>query len=408
MKSIKFLHISDLHRGGGCSCTEPVGEHKDSSVSPNFAKTITSPMESDFINSITRWQNNYGKIDAIICTGDLGDRGESSKIDEGVCFIHSVKEALGIDSNNVVICPGNHDANRALDSSHMFSGYSEALERYSLIDHRCDTSPFYINDIPFLVVNTCLGAGEKSLFIQKYKELVNSLNEEDKIRFNKELKEAGVEYLDDNLDIPAVTNSQRERLQNIISKAKSSFMVLVMHHNLLPCNMVEIRPYSFVIDAGKTLDELLEVQKDVLIVHGHVHFSSSYVIHRPDRMHCISSIGAGLFNGGTGSSINIIELFCSDDGQHFITIVHEFIEQINGWHINKSTCLCHRTERDSLNGVLSFFDRNPGMGVGFSEIKAGVGCSEKELLFALLSNERLFNISRNKSSNPSDWTIHRN
>lgn len=407
MKSIKFLHISDLHRGEDYSI-EPIGDHKDSSVSSKFATTITSPMESDFISSIVRWQNNHGKIDAIVCTGDLGDKGESTKIDEGVHFIHEVKEALEIDSKNVLICPGNHDANRFQDSEHMFSGYSDALKKYSLLDHRFDTSPVYINGIPFIVVNTCLGAGEKSLFIQKYKELVSSLNEEDKSHFNEELQKAGVEYLDDSLDIPAVTNSQRERVQKIISNDDASFMVLVMHHSLLPCNMVEIRPYSLVIDAGKTLDELLETSKDVLIVHGHVHFSSSYVIRRPDRMHYISSIGTGLFNGRAGSSINIIELFCSDDGQHFITVVHEFIEKVNGWHINKSTCICDRTERDSIGGVLSYFERNQGIGIRFDEIKKGIGCSEKELLVVLLSNERLFNISRNKSSNPSDWIIHRN
>ncbi|MCQ2272962.1 MAG: metallophosphoesterase [Bacteroidales bacterium] len=396
-----------MHRGGSWR-VEPIGDHKDSAVSGLFAETIVSPMESDFIESIKQWQYNHGNIDAIVCTGDLGDKGNSSRIDEGVSFVHKIQEALGINTANVLICPGNHDADRGQSPELMFSGYCNALSKFSFTDHRTDDKPFFINGIPFVVVNTSLGAGEKSVFIRKYIELVNGLSDSDKRSFEEELNNAGVQYLDDSLDIPVVTNLQRQRIKKAISDTTSSFVVLVMHHNLLPCNMVEIRPYSSVIDAGKTLDDLMETQKDVLIVHGHVHFSSSSIIRRPDRMHCISSVGTGLFNGRTGSSINIVEVFCSDDGQHFITVVYEYIEQINGLQFNKSTSICDKIEKDSLDGVLSYFIDNPGIGAGFDEIRTAVGCSEKELLSTLLLNGSLFNISRNKSSNPSQWIIHRN
>lgn len=41
MKTVKFLHISDLHRGGLWN-NDTVGDHKDSSVSKDFAGAITS------------------------------------------------------------------------------------------------------------------------------------------------------------------------------------------------------------------------------------------------------------------------------------------------------------------------------------------------------------------------------
>ena len=407
MKTVKFLHISDLHRGGQWN-NDTVGDHKDTSVSKDFAGTITSSMESDFVDAIKQWQYSHGTIDAIVCTGDLGNRGDSSRIEEGVSYIHTIQQELGIANNNVLICPGNHDADRKQVIDNAFSGYCEALKKYSFTDHMHDEAPVTINGIPFLILNTSLGASEKSLFIQKYKELANSLNETDKNRFNDELKIAGVEYLEDCLDIPAITNSQRGRIVQAIINDHSSFIVLVMHHGLLPSNMVEIRPYSSVLDAGKTLEELINTQKDVLIVHGHVHFPSTYMLSRPGGYSFISSVSTGLFNGGSGSTVNIVELICSDEGEHIITVVYEYIKQTNGLHFNKPTYIFDRKGKDCLSEVLGVFNKTPGMGLSLEAIKTQIGCSEKELLSTVLLNERVFRISRNKSLNPSDWIIHRN
>lgn len=406
MKSVRFLHISDLHRGGTWN-TEPVGEHKDPSVSKGFAETITSPMETDFINSIKRWQNIYGKLDAIVCTGDLGDKGDATKIDEGVLFIHVLQVNLGIETNNVLICPGNHDADRSQNSSHIFSGYIKALKKYSILDHCCDPAPVYINGIPFVVVNTSLGAGEKSLFIQKYKKMVDDLSPEEETDFDLELENCGAKFLDDCLDIPAITNSQRERIINAISSTETSFVILLMHHNLMPCNMVEIRPYSFVLDAGKTIEELLGTQKDVLLLHGHVHSPSSYVMCHPDNDSYISSIGTGLFNGNFGSSINIVEVFCSDEGMHIITIVYEHLKQTSGFIYNKAIHIRGRGVNDCLSKVLDFCDKCAGKGARFSDIKNEIKCSEQDLLSTVLLNDHQFRISRNNSSDPSLWVIHR-
>lgn len=407
MKSVKFLHISDLHRGGIWS-NDTIGDHKDFSVSRSFAGTITSSMENDFVDTLRRWQLLHGTIDAIVCTGDLGDRGDAVKIEEGVSYIKLIQKELNITNENVLICPGNHDADRSQTADKIFLGYSDALKKNSFLDHKDDKTPVIINGIPFLIINTSLGAGEKSLFITKYKELVDGLKKKDKERFKKELKNEGVQYLDDYLDIPAITLDQRKRILKAISDNSSSFIVLVMHHNLLPNNMVEIRPYSSVLDAGKALDELITTEKNVLMVHGHVHFPSSYVMYRPDSHSFISSVGSGLFNGTSGSSVNIVELFCSDEEEHIITVVYEYIKQINGFQLKKSTFIYDHISKDFLSEVISLFSKNPGIGIKFDEIRSHVSCSEKDLLSTILLNSTVFKISRNKSTNPCDWIIHRN
>lgn len=406
MKSVKFLHISDLHRGGA-PYDDVVGDYKDHSVSSIFAGTLTASMESDFVNAIKQWQYSHGKIDAIVCSGDLGDKGDIVKVKEGVSFISFLQKNLGICEDNVLICPGNHDADRSLPEEKVFDGFSKALSEFGFTNHLLDTTPFFINDIPFLVVNTSLGASEKSLFVQKYKELVLSLRPDEQKRFADELKKAGVKYLEDSLDIPAITNNQAERIIQAISSSESSFVVMIMHHSLFPCNSIEIRPYSSVIDAGRMIEQLIGTENDVLILHGHVHFPSSSVMYKPNGICYVSSVGAGLFNGASGSSVNVIEVICSDEGSHIITVVYEYIKQVNGLNLNKSFSIYSKEERDSLPRVLHEFDGDTSKGISFNDLVSRTGCRENELLKVVLSNDKSFKISRKQSNNVNDWIIHK-
>lgn len=407
MRTVRLLHISDLHRGGTWQ-NDVVGDYKDSAVSKTFAGTITAPMEKDFIDSIKSWQDLHGRIDVLVCTGDLGNRGDAAKIKEGVAFINIIQKELSICCDNVLICPGNHDADREKTDEHVFSGFISALSDYGYKDHLSDMLPFIINGVPFLVMNTSLGASEKSVFVRKYKELVKGLNSDEQNLFADELKKAGMEYLEDCLDIPAITNSQIERVTKAIVKDKSSFVVLVMHHSLMPCNAVEIRPYSAVIDAGKTLDKLMNTYKDVLILHGHVHFPSSSILLWPVGHSFVSSVGTGLFNGTAGSTVNIIELFCSDEGDHVITVVYEYIKQINGLNFNKSFCIYNQKVNCDPTDVIRQFESEPGKGIRFSDLKEGIGCSERDLLRKVLSNFNLFRVTRNGSEDVGDWIVYKN
>lgn len=406
MKTIKLLHISDLHRGDSKN-KEFVGEHKDPAVSKSFAGTITAPMEIDFVEAIKNWQKLHGAIDAIICTGDLGEKGDADKILEGVSFINLLQKELSISSDNVLICPGNHDADRNKTEDDVFSGFSSALTEYGYKDHQYDLTPFSINGIPFIVMNTSLGASEKSLFVLKYKELISVLDAKDQSLFKEEVEKSGMQFLNDCLDIPAVTNKQRQRVLNAITQIDTTFVVLIMHHNLIPCNTVEIRPYSSVIDAGKTLDQLKDTDKDLLILHGHVHFPSSSILRWPRSVSSVSSVGSGLFNETSSSSVNVIELFCSDEGDHLITVVYEYIKQVNGFKFNKSFCIYHSQITEDVSSVLNLFESDPGKGIIFSKIKEQAKCSERDLLRIVLSNDSLFSVSRNKSINVDDWVIHR-
>ena len=427
MKSVRLLHISDLHmRNKGT--VEKIGLRKDQAVSNAFCNQMLQAPEYNFKDFFWKWQKKHGKIDAIVCSGDLGDRGEEANIKKGMMYVSELQEKLGVKKNNVLICPGNHDAQRKDPKSNLFKYYLDALKEYGFRNHLNDKKPCKIKGIPFLVLNSCLGAGQKSLFIGKYKELVEKLSDEDRAKFNEELKSVGITYLDDYLDIPAVTNNQIDRINEALMNDESGFVVLVMHHSLIPCNSVEIRPYSTVLDAGKVLKTLCETNKDSLILHGHVHFQEDSVVFKPRniRNNFVSSIGTGKLTFEPGSSANIIDIVCSDEGEHYLTIIHEFIMLDDGLSEGYSYGIFNKyneekgrddyddeeggteSKKDTFTKVRDLLNKPPRRGHSFKEIKKELDISEGVLVRTILQNERIFQIDWNNNSNIDDWIIHRN
>lgn len=390
-----------------------IGLRKDPAVSAAFCNQMLLAPEYNFKDFFWKWQKKHGKIDALICSGDLGDRGEEANIKKGMLYVAELQEKLGIKKSNVIICPGNHDAQRA-DPKNPFKYYQEALKDYGYRDHLKDKKPFKINGIPFLVLDTCRGADQKSIFITKYKELVKTLSDKDRETFNKELADNGITHLDDYLDIPAVQNDQLERISTALMNDDSSFVVLVMHHSLVPCNSVEIRPYSTVQDAGRVLDSLCTSNKDTLILHGHVHFQENSVLFKPrnDRKNFVSSIGTGMLTFEYGSTANIVDIICSDEGEHYITIIREFNMHPDGFSKGHTYGIYNKYNKDTeqdydtLPKVLSFLKQTPIRGHSFKEIKTKLDISEGTLVRTILQNEGNFQIDWNQNSSIDNWIIH--
>lgn len=394
MKTIRILHISDLHRGSDWK-TEVVGDYKDKAVSSSFVASLTRTMEEDFIDAINNWQSEYGKIDVLVCTGDLGNRGVESRIEEGMAFIKDIQESLSIDNDHVLVCPGNHDMNRkASNPKEVCSAYCKALSKYGFKDYGNEGTPIEIDGFPFVVMNTCLGANEKSVFIEKYNDLIKTLTDDDRRRFDEEMERHGLKDMDDCLDIPAVTFSQRQRVASAIRSTKKDFAIVLSHHSILPYNSVEVRPYYSVIDAGKTLYDLFETKKNILVLHGHIHFSSSLVVYetRMKTKRFVSSIGAGLFNGGEGSTVNIIEVLRSDLGEHIITKVFEYAKSLNGFSLIKSYSIYERV-KPGMSAIISrVFDKKKVEKMFLKDLLSECDEREKDILITVLTQEDSFRI----------------
>lgn len=95
MKKISWLHISDLHFGGH--------ERYNQNV-------VTNSMLNDLKTTLT---NKQKIIDFIFISGDITYSGQKSEFSLFDDFLSELQNITHVDNNNTVICPGNHDINRA-------------------------------------------------------------------------------------------------------------------------------------------------------------------------------------------------------------------------------------------------------------------------------------------------------
>ena len=103
-KSIRILHISDIH----------YSKNNENA----FEKMVKEPF-FDFLKK----QKQSKQIDLVCLTGDLINQGtgdfetsEDAFNNVDAKFITPLVELLNLDKQNVLLCPGNHDVNRNLDT----------------------------------------------------------------------------------------------------------------------------------------------------------------------------------------------------------------------------------------------------------------------------------------------------
>lgn len=225
MKTLRILHLSDLHRPPKENeklGEQAIGVKEDETVSEDFSNTILEKnWENNFIKQIVAWSNSYASIDAIVCTGDLGTKGDPESIQLGAHLVARISDKLKIDVNNVIVCPGNHDLNRDAEICNAFDNFKKYLTEAKIVNFCngndvCVISP---NGIPIISINSCLGGNQKSAFIKKYSELDDSLTDEERNEFASNIgaliKQS---FKDGHYDVPAITNEQRKNLMTAISR----------------------------------------------------------------------------------------------------------------------------------------------------------------------------------------------
>ena len=103
---MKWLHISDLHFG--------------------YDSATVNNMRTKLIELIS----TIGSVDCLFVTGDLryGKTQQADYPDETISFLQQLQEALGIQSKDTFIVPGNHDVNR---DTVLEASIDKALKFYS-------------------------------------------------------------------------------------------------------------------------------------------------------------------------------------------------------------------------------------------------------------------------------------
>lgn len=369
--------------------------------------------ESRFVETMKRWEYSNAQIDAIVCSGDFGWTGDKESIAEGVFVLAKVSKDLGIPLDNVIVCPGNHDLNRD-DKDGAFNHFEAAL-KVSGIHNYCGNgkkvaliSP---KNIPIIAVNSCLGATERSIFVDKYRELVKTLDTATQEAFIKEAEKLEADYLIDYLDIPAITPTQRDDLVKTIDRETKDknidTAIIMMHHHLFPPAHTEVRPYCNILDAGMLLKDLREMTNNIFVLHGHVHNADFTLSFSPRHEgNFISTLGVGAFDGDPGASTNIIELFFSDIGEHLITMVYSFkTEKTGGYTPQIPYRICDR--KLSLNEQKIDYHKplTENRSLLFSELATNLGVTDNDTLVKVILHDPSIKINRNSGDDFTQWRL---
>lgn len=330
MKFINILHITDLHFGIN-SDYDKASDQKDSALSLDFSERFSNDWVDVFQESImVNWINQGRKIDYICFTGDLLQAGKITseerikRMDEGFLFLVNLCTKIGLEKSQILIVPGNHDVERQSGGLGLKT-FEDLCTKYGIKNFATENilEVKASDGIKILGVNSCIGATEKIKEFNKdyFLKQIESSSINDIIKGIKEGSD--YEYQKD-LDIPAIGDGQHnEIIKKISSTNIIDCCILLMHHNPIPTNCIEIRPYANLIDGGRFLNDLLKTNKKVFILHGHTHFDSCITSHLPqvEKNNFVSVIGGAALNAKGKASI--LEFIFSDDDIHLKTNVHQ-------------------------------------------------------------------------------------
>jgi predicted MPP superfamily phosphohydrolase len=238
----RILHLSDLHFGEFHGFPET---DSGSSIGQRSLGTILRKRLSSLSGA---------RVGAVVISGDLVSKGDANAFSPAKDFLDAVTDVLGLEREDVVIVPGNHDIwlqnvdHPTRDYAHE-KPYREFLEAY------------YHREIQDLEWIQRFSADELDLTFFT----LNSarLRTEDM----KEYGFVGRHRYEDMLDFVARTlEGETAEARHVIAG--------VMHHHLVPVPLISLaeneRPASLTLDAGELLDQF-QRRGVGLVMHGHEH-----------------------------------------------------------------------------------------------------------------------------------------
>jgi hypothetical protein len=158
-------------------------------------------------------------------------------------------------------------------------------------------------------LNTCLGCGEYRYLPEAVRKVIidtletYSASLADKERF---------ELLGERLDSPAIADHDIQALRHkLVASSKESGLIVVGHHPLLPQPLPRVAAYTELINAGHFRRSLLETNRRIVYLHGHIHQDPIEYISAPDSPGArVISISAPAFSDG----FNLLSIAFSERG----------------------------------------------------------------------------------------------
>ncbi len=345
MKLIRILHISDLHfdKTPPSNKADEMGQIKDNAISHQLGSQLVTDCRERFIIDIKRLFPE--QFDVIACTGDIANASKNLKtfkknINDGAEYISRLASNLSVTPNNVIIAPGNHDIVRKRKLGGELNEFSATCEKFgfSYVGYTTNsngtksvipTEILYAN-IPLIAMNSCLGGTEHAhhdIPLDIWQKELKKLGTPDEVckKLTKVPNETKYQLV--AMDIPALGRNQIDKLSEQLHGANSDCVIILMHHNPLPTNNIEVRPYANLIDSGIMLKHIFQSKKKTIILHGHTHCNSDLSVFKHNNNEEEKPLVVALGNKGLSSRetsmATVVELAITNDSDFIKADIHE-------------------------------------------------------------------------------------
>lgn len=261
MAKINILHISDLQAGTVCLGEKALEESETSMLeeSPGFLyERYAEKLALDALKTVK------GKIDLLVCTGDIANKGETGEYKMTSVFFEKMSEVLNIGIADILIVPGNHDVNYGEAEKAFYKNNSKSIK----ISHENDDHLKTIKNRKM----TCF----KKWFNKTFKSAGYSYGANDIICFdkisNKHIAAVGLDTCDlqtfrKHIKEPGhVYENQLEQSRKCFSGKSKKVNLAIMHHN----PFLDGTDNTSVSNAERVL-HALKSQKVHLVLAGHMH-----------------------------------------------------------------------------------------------------------------------------------------
>ena len=251
--------------------------------------------------------------------GDMTDFGRIEGYKAGLNYVANALQIGAGRSNGSIfagIVPGNHDIDRQLaklpSMTAKFAPLNAALhaagfnpipvERSHVRDFGRAGAPCTV-----IMMNSCWGCGASEYIPQEFRSGVGSAIETAIAAGDAKVLSA---YYDRQFDTPAFSNESVEHLvEQTGSLSKEQQLLVVAHHNLLPQRLTRLAPYTELVNSGAVRASLMEADRPILYLHGHIHTDPIEVLSVPggDVLVCVSAPAAE-------AGFNLIEIVFTRTG----------------------------------------------------------------------------------------------
>lgn len=295
----RILQIGDVHLPSAARTSRSV-DQKDRTFSVELRNVISrQPIKTVFKRLYQLCSS--GAVDGVLLMGDMTDFGRIEGYRAGLNYVaNALQLGSGRRNQSIVtgIVPGNHDIDRELaklpSMTAKFAPLNAAL-------HEAGLEPIPVEqsvvrelgslDAPCTAVlmNSCWGCGALEYIPQEFRTGVGAAIEAAIAAGDAKVLGA---YYNRQFDTPAFSNDSVEHLvEQSAFLPKERQLLVVAHHNLLPQRLTRLAPYTELVNSGAVRASLMEADRPVLYLHGHIHTDPIEVMSVPggDVLVCISA-----------------------------------------------------------------------------------------------------------------------